>query len=398
MEGTKKKKAVQFGAGNIGRGFMGQLLWEAGFEITFVDADKRLVALLNDRAQYPLQLLDAYSKKRRTVVIDSFTAIATDQRDKVTTAITQASLVTTAVGVKNLKAVSHLLAEGLVQRFEQNPSPLDIFLCENMFGAADLLEKQVMRHIPESTQRWAKKNIGFVGTSVARMVASDNQQRKEELLLITADSYRRLPYDRRASKAGDPGIEGFYPVQHFGAEMERKMFTHNLGHASLAYLGYLRGYTYIHEVFGDMLISSAFKNALDETSQALLKRYPDTLDPQEHWHVRDDVRIRFGNPMMEDTIVRVAKDPIRKLGPGDRLIGSARLCLQEGIFPEHIARVCGAALCYDFEEDIEALKLQEMIRAQGIEKTLEQVSHIKVDVPLGQRIIESYHDWRESQR
>jgi mannitol-1-phosphate 5-dehydrogenase len=390
------KKAVQFGAGNIGRGFMGQLLWEAGFEITFVDADKQLVALLNDRDQYPLQLLDAYRKKQRTVVIDGFTAIATDQRDKVATAIMQASLVSTAVGVKNLEAVSCLLAEGLGQRFEQNPIPLDIFLCENMFGAAPLLEKQVMRHLPESIRQWAKKNIGFVGTSVARMVVSDSQQRQEEPLLIIADSYHRLPYDRWASKAGDPGIEGFYPVQHFRAEMERKLFTHNLGHASLAYLGYLRGYTYIHELFEDMLISSAFKNALDEASQALLKRYPEALDPQEHWQVRRDVRIRFGNPMMEDTIVRVAKDPIRKLGPGDRLIGSARLCLEEGIFPENIARVCGAALCYDFEGDVEALKLQEMIKAQGIEKTLEQVSHIKVDVPLGQKIIESYYDWQES--
>ena len=178
--------------------------------------------------------------------------------------------------------------------------------------------------------------------------------------------------------------------------MERKIFTHSLGHASLAYLGYLRGYTYIHELFEDMLISSAFEKALDETSQALLKRYPNALNPQEHWHVRRDVRIRFGNPMMEDTLVRVAKDPIRKLGPGDRLIGSARLCLQEGIFPEHIARVCGAALCYDFEEDVEALKLQGMIKAQGVEKTLEQVSHIKVDVPLGQKIIESYHYWQKS--
>ncbi|MEJ2705123.1 MAG: hypothetical protein P8Z79_22010, partial [Sedimentisphaerales bacterium] len=299
MEGTRKKKAVQFGAGNIGRGFIGQLLWEAGFEITFVDTDKRLVAMLNDRGQYPLQLLDAYGKKRRTVMIDGFTAITTDRSGKVAAAIGHASLVSTAVGVKNIEAVSCLLAEGLGQRFERNPIPLDIFLCENMFGAADLLEKQVMQHLPEPAQRWAKKNIGFVGTSVARMVASGGQQRRRESLLITADSHRRLPYDGQASKAGDPGIDGFYPVQHFRAEMERKLFTHNLGHASLAYLGYLRGYTYIHDVFEDGLIRSAFEGALDETSQALLKRYPDALDPQEHQHVRGDVRIRFGNPMME---------------------------------------------------------------------------------------------------
>jgi len=392
------KRAVQFGAGNIGRGFMGQLLWEAGFEITFVDVDKQLVTLLNDRGSYALQLLDAYSKKQHTVVIDGFVAIVTDQQDKVAAAIAQAALVATAVGAKNLDAVSVLLAKGIGQRFARNPAPLDIFLCENMFGAAALLEERVTQRLAGSIQRWAKKNIGFVGTSVARMVASGRQQRREQSLLIMADSYRRLPYDSQASKAGDPGIKGFYPVEDFRAEIERKLFTHNLGHASLAYLGCLRGYTYIHELFEDALISSTFEKTLDETSQALLKRYPDALEPQEHWRVRRDVRIRFGNPMMEDAIVRVAKDPIRKLGPGDRLIGSAQLCLEEGIFPENIARVCGAALCYDFEEDTEALKLQEMIRAQGVEKTFEQISHVKANTPFGQRVIESYHDWLENQR
>ena len=392
------KRAVQFGAGNIGRGFMGQLLWESGFEITFVEADKQLVTLLNDRGNYPLQLLDAYSKKQHTVVIDGFVAIATDQQDKIVTAIAQAALVATAVGVKNIEDVSIVLAKGIGQRFAQNPTPLDIFLCENMFGAASLLEEQVKRRLAGPIHRWAKKNIGFVGTSVARMVASDRQRKCEESLLIVADSYRKLPYDDQALKGGDPGIEGFYPVQHFRAEMERKLFTHNLGHASLAYLGYLKGYTYIHDLFKDVLISSVFEKALDETSQALLKRYPDALDPQEHRRVRCDVRIRFGNSMMGDAIVRVAKDPIRKLGPEDRLIGSARLCLEEGIFPKNVARVCGAALCYDFEGDAEALKLQEMIRTKGVEKIFEQISHIKYSTPLGQRIIKSYHDLQESQK
>jgi len=389
------KKAVQFGAGNIGRGFMGQLLWEAGCEITFVEADKQLVSSLNERGKYPLQLLDAYSKKQNRVVIDGFIAIATDQQEKVATAIAQASLVSTAVGVKNLEAVSIVLAKGIGRRFVQNQAPLDIFLCENMFGAAFMLKQQVTHQLAGPVQRWAKKNIGFVGTSVARMVASGRQRKGDNSLLIVADSYRKLPYDGQALKARKPDIEGFYPVQNFKAEMERKLFTHNLGHASLAYLGYLRGYTYVHDLFKDVLINSIFEKALDETSQALLKRYPNALDPKEHQEVRHDVRIRFGNSMMGDTIVRVAKDPIRKLGPEDRLIGSARLCLEEGIFPENVACVCGAALCYDFEGDAEALKLQEMIRAKGVEKTFEQISHIKSSTPFGQRVIEYYHDSQE---
>jgi len=383
------KRAVQFGAGNIGRGFMGQLLWEAGFEITFVDTDKQLVTLLNERGRYPLQLLDAYSREQHTVLIDRFTVSAADQRDKVATAIAHATLVGTAVGVKNLEAVSSLLAHGIAQRFEQNPAPLDVFLCENMFGAASLLKDYVTRLLSEPAKRWAEKNIGFVGTSVARMVASSRQQRDEPLLIV-ADSYRKLPYDGKASKAGDPGIDGFYLVDNFEAEVQRKLFTHNLGHAALAYLGYLRGYTYIHEPFADEFVNAVFEKALDETSRALLKRYPDALDADEHYEVRRDVRTRFGNPMVRDTIVRVAKDPIRKLGPDDRLIGSARLCLEEGVFPAEISRVCGAALRYDFKGDPEAIRLQQMIRANGVEKTFEQISHIKAGTAFGQKVIQSY--------
>jgi mannitol-1-phosphate 5-dehydrogenase len=388
------KIAVQLGAGNIGRGFMGQLLWEAGFNITFVDTDKQLVSLLNERGKYPLRLLDAYSREQHAVVIDHFTAIAAEQRDKVATAIADATLVGTAVGVKNLEAVAGLLADGIGRRFEQNPTPLDIFLCENMFGAAALLQKNVSRLLAPPARRWAEKSVGFVGTSVARMVASGRQQSDDPLLII-ADSYRKVPYDGKASKAGDPGIDGFYPVENFKAEVERKLFTHNLGHASLAYLGYLKGYTYIHEPFADEFVSSVFEKALDETSQALLKRYPEALDPHEHRRVRQDVRTRFGNPMVGDTIVRVAKDPIRKLSPEDRLIGSARLCLEQGVFPAEIGRVCGAALCYDFEGDAEARELQEMIRADGLEKTLERISDIKAGTPFGERIVQSYRDLKE---
>jgi mannitol-1-phosphate 5-dehydrogenase len=389
------KRAVQFGAGNIGRGFMGQLLWEAGFAITFVDTDRRLVKLLNERGKYPLQLLDAYSKKQHTMFIDRFTAVAADQRDEVSAAIADAALVGTAVGAKNLEAVSRLLAHGIAQRFEQNPAPLDIFLCENTFGAASMLKDYVTRLLAGPARHWAEKNIGFVGTSVARMVASKHKQHDEPLLIV-ADSYRKLPYDTKASRAGDPGIEGFYPVDNFKAEVQRKLFTHNLGHAALAYLGYLRGYTYVHEPFADDFVNTVFEKALDETSRALLKRYPDALDGDEHRAVRQDVRIRFGNPMVRDAIVRVAKDPIRKLGPDDRLIGSARLCLAEGVFPAEISRVCGAALCYDFAGDPEAVKLQQTIQANGIEKTLEEISHIKAGTTFGQKVIESYQFMKRS--
>jgi mannitol-1-phosphate 5-dehydrogenase len=94
--------------------------------------------------------------------------------------------------------------------------------------------------------------------------------------------------------------------------------------------------------------------------------------------------------MIQDSVLRVGRDPIRKLGPDDRLIGSARLCLTQGIFPESVAQVCGAALLYDSADDSEAVRLQEMIKGGGVEKVLKDISGVDTDSDFGRRIISSY--------
>jgi mannitol-1-phosphate 5-dehydrogenase len=209
-------------------------------------------------------------------------------------------------------------------------------------------------------------------------------------LLVVADAHHRLRYDGKATRAGDASVEGFCPVTNFKAEVERKIFTYNLGHAALAYLGYMRGHTYIHETFDDPFVSFIFTGALDETTAALLRRYPADLSIAEHSQVLRDVRVRFGNPLVRDVITRVAKDPIRKLGPNDRLIGAAKLCLEENVFPDNIARVCAAAMCYDAADDADAVRLARLIDAVGIEETLRKVTGIDPKTPLGRKIIEHY--------
>jgi mannitol-1-phosphate 5-dehydrogenase len=181
-------------------------------------------------------------------------------------------------------------------------------------------------------------------------------------------------------------------VSNFKAEVERKLFTYNLGHAALAYIGYLKGYSYVHEPFSDPYLNSIFEAALDETSEALLRMYPEDLDEEEQKEIREDVRIRFSNPMVMDTVQRVARDPIRKLGHNDRLIGSARLCMQQNIFPEKIAFICGAAYCYDYKEDIDALRLQDMIAEKGVKETLRDVSGIDPESDFGRTVVSSYYE------
>ena len=396
MKKSSNRLAVQFGAGNIGRGLMGQLLRESGFEMVFVDISQSLVDNLNDRGSYPLRLLDAYSQKARELIIDHFRALRADQEDTVAETMAQARVAATAVGVANLEAISPLLAAGIRRRFERNGGSLDVYLCENMLGAARILSKHVMGRLDDATRAWAQKNIGFVGTSVARIVGGAGARLPDDdPLLVIADAHRDVPHDGQASRAGALGIEGFHPVRNFKAEVERKIFTHNLAHAALAYLGYLRGHTYIHETFEDDFVRSVFDGALDETTEALLRRYPTDLDRREHLEIRKDVRVRFGNPLLKDPITRVAKDPIRKLGHDDRIVGAAELCLSQGIAPDYIATVCADALCYDCPEDPYAMRLQSMIEKTGVADVLRQVSGIESDGKFGQRVIAQYQTLRK---
>jgi len=385
------KTAVQFGAGNIGRGFMGQLFYEAGYRICFVDALDSLVESLKHAGAYPLRLLDAKTRKQLEMTIDRIDACAAGESERVAEQLAGCDVVGTAVGVKNLAGIAPLLARGIVRRRAESGKPLDIYLCENMLDAAEQLKHHVLAELSEEQSRWAEEHIGFVGTTVARMVPEARPELlKANPLLVIADSYHKLPYNGKASRAAPPPIEGLYPVANFRAEVEMKLFVYNLGHASLAYLGNLKGYNYVHETMEDRELREVFSGALEETCTALTKRYPEDITEADITRVRKDIDLRFGNPLIRDTIKRVGRDPLRKLGREDRLIGSALFCLSHGVEPRSIARVTGAALRYNQPEDAEAAKLQKRILDEGIAAVAREVTSLEPDSPLFRWILDAY--------
>jgi mannitol-1-phosphate 5-dehydrogenase len=386
------KTAIQFGAGNIGRGFMGQLFREAGLRTAFVDTDARLVELINQRGCYTLKLLDAYTVTEKDLLIDEVEAVHAADIAGVARRFSAAEAAGTAVGVKSLPAIAVLIAAGIEERRRAAPRPIDIYLCENSLDAAVSLRQAVLSLLDGDTRTWAERNVGFVGTSVARMVPPPGRFAGEDPLLVVADAFHELPYDATAARASALAVPGIRGVRNFAAEVERKLFTHNLGHAALGYLGRLKGCTYVHEPFGDPELSAVFDGALDETSKALLAKHAGVLDPAEHAAVRRDVRVRFGNPLLGDTVQRVARDPIRKLGPTDRLAGSIRLCVSQGTFPARVCRVCAAAFLYDAPDDPDAVRLQALLAEKGIEETLRAVSGIDPGSPEGREIVRGYRE------
>lgn len=378
-----RPKAVQFGAGNIGRGFTAQLFTESGYEVVFVDIVEEIVRLINERGSYPIQIV---GDNPQTINIQNIRAVDGKDKEAVAREIRDASIVCTAVGVNVLPHIAPNIALGIKLRADDKVAdPINIIICENLLHASDVLRGYILDNLPAKYSEYVWQNVGFVESVVSRMVPiMTEEQRRIDPLLVVVEEYKRLPVARKGFVGPVPQIVGFEPYDNFEAYVERKLFTHNLGHAACAYLGYLRGHEYIYQAVSDPAVRSVVEGALGETGKALIRRHGFT--PEEHKTHVDDLLHRFANAALGDQILRVARDPIRKLGPEDRLIGGAKLALAYGIVPIHVCLVTAAALNYDQPDDPAAVELQRMIQECGIDYVFESICKIPPDSQLANLI------------
>ena len=378
-------KAVQFGAGNIGRGFTAQLFTESGYEVVFVDVVDEIVQQINERGSYPIEIV---GDNAETVTIRNVRAVHGNDKEDVAKEISDASLVCTAVGVNVLKYVAPTIAMGIKLRADAEiANPLNIIICENLLHASDILRGYILESLPAEYADYVHKNIGFVESVVSRMVPVMTEEQHEiDPLLVVVEAYKKLPVDRRGFIGEIPTIVGFQPYDNFEAYVERKLFTHNLGHAASAYLGYLRGHEYIYQAVGDPVVRAVVEKALVETGEALIKRHGFT--PEEHQDHIDDLLHRFANVALGDQVSRVGRDPIRKLGPEDRLIGGAKLAMSYGITPRNVCLAAAAALMFDNPDDPAAMEIQQMIRDHGVNKVFETICKIDPKSELARFVIE----------
>ena len=386
--GEKKKKVVIFGAGQIGRGFIGDICNSSGYHLVFVDVVEEVVRLLNEKGAYPIWLLGNEGKEEK--VITDISSIHFSETKKISDVLTEVDIAFTAVGANNLKALAPLLADGINRKVEELPqSFFNVVICENLLGSSEVLRKEIERYLSPQAISFFNERVGLVESVVSRMVAPlSDTLRKKEPLLVTVEPYNILPVEKKKFKGYIPPIKGLYPVADLFPYEELKLFIHNLSHACLAYMGYLKGYTYIWEAIEDSYIRKVFDGVISEARASLIKKHH--FDVLEIDSYISDLIKRFGNRLLNDTVFRVGRDPLRKIGPNDRLAGGIKLCLSQGIFPENICFVMACCLCYNYQDDIKAVEMQEMIKEKGVGYILKEVSHITDEKVL--EVIKRYYE------
>jgi len=317
-----------FGAGKIGRSFIGQLFGKAGYEVVFVDMDLTLVEELNRRGSYPVVIKGPVMEDR--LIIENIRAIHALDQDTVAEAIEDSDILAISVGKTALPAVARVVASGLMKRELKHPGKvLDIILAENM-RAADLFFREKLRKILPSSYP-LDELVGLVETSIGKMVPiMTTEDLAEDSLQVFAEPYNTLILDRKGFLGKIPPIEEFSLKDNMKAWVDRKAFIHNLGHASAAFSGYLiyPNATYMYEVLSDQKILNFTRTVMEESALILRSVYPGEYSAMDLTLHINDLLTRFQNRNLGDTIFRVGSDLQRKLGPDDRFMAVIRKAIE----------------------------------------------------------------------
>ena len=373
-------RSIHFGAGNIGRGFIGQVLNQAGYETTFVDIQDEIVEALKKEQHYDVILAD---ESEEHFTVDKVTALHSEEdSDAVVEQLAEADLITTAVGPNILPVISELLAEGLAARARNGGSTVNVIACENMVGGSEALHGYVMQHVDSSDAEAVEQVAGFPNAAVDRIVP----EQSTEGLDVTVEPFYEWVVDESQVAGGKPDVDGITYVQDLSPYIERKLFTVNTGHASVAYLGYANGLPTIAEAVEYDSVREKVPGVLDETGRLLVEKHG--FDEEEHTRYKEKILSRFSNPYISDEVTRVARNPMQKLGREERLVSPALQLLDLGHEPTHLAEVISVVLSYDDPEDEEAVELQEMVSERGERAALSQCAGVDEDHPLIELVLE----------
>lgn len=360
--------AVHFGAGNIGRGFIGQLLYQAGYAITFLDVNEEVVQELKVQDSY--QVIET-GVGAKTHAITNFTALnSSTEFDDAAKVIAAADVLTTSVGPNVLKFLAPLIVAGLKHR--EGTKPLIVMACENAIRATDILKSELL-----ALDASVESKAIFANTAVDRIVPP---QKPGLGLDVLVEAFSEWVIDSSALGQASPKIPGAEFVSDLAPFIERKLFTVNTGHATLAYVGQKNGEDTIVKASGNPAVLDVMLRALGETSQVLIARH--SFDPEDHKKYVEKTVQRFTNPDLDDPVTRVGREPARKLARTDRLVGPAAYLAEMGTKPVALLEAIEAALIFEDDSDKGVAELQQKLKSLDPEKFVSEVMGIEAPHPL----------------
>lgn len=384
------KKAIIFGAGKIARGFLGQLLFLSDFETTFVDVYKPIVDVLNDKKKYHVHVLGDESLDSEVTNIKAYVF---DQKELIYQTFNEADIAFVSVGGNHLEDVAKSLAE-IFNEYGIKPINKNIIVCENWKDAANTLENAIQNYLSESNKSIFKEYVGISEAVLMRTATQPDEKLAEEFPEdVWVQNFWYLPIDKSRLHGDIPEIKHVELLSEFGNFLTQKMYTNNTSNAVIAYTGYLLGYDILAEAANSEEISKILDQTYNEINQTLVAEL--NVDYNQQVEFAKKARAKYCDWTIVDKIVRHAKDPLRKLGPQDRLIAPCRMALKHNIYPKTLIDTIAKALYFDEPSDESAMKLKEMRRKYGIEYILQNICKLNPNETLYKEVLKSVKEIKE---
>jgi mannitol-1-phosphate 5-dehydrogenase len=345
------RKIIIFGAGRIGRSFIGQLFSRSGYDIVFIDINPQLIDALNRIRKYKVVVKS--DLKEEVLSIETVRAVSLADRDKVIYEIATGGIAALSVGQQGMPATLPLIAEALQKRKdEMGMVPLDFIICENMRNADQYISTELRKLLPENYP--FDQLVGLVETSIGKMVPIMTQRDMEEdPLQIFAEPYNTLIVSKDGFRNPIPAVMNMEPKENMKAWVDRKLFIHNLGHSTAAYLGFQKHPEAVkmHEVLSDPEILESTRKTMFQSAEILMRLYPDEFTVNHLTLHIDDLLSRFRNKALGDTVFRVGCDLYRKLGPEDRLAAPISVALKLNRPYDMIMKALKAAVVFRAKDE-----------------------------------------------
>lgn len=380
------KKALHFGAGKIGRGFIADLLHDSGYEIIFADVVEPLVELVNEHHSYSLFCIDhGYEEK----VIDHVCAYSSVREpEKVIAAIEAADVITTSVLATNLPKIAPLLAKGLKQRLSDGKGKVIVMACENAMMGTDILKNAMCETGLISAEELDA--IGYYPNTAVDRVVFDGEHHGKKGIEV-GDAYELAIEKGKLPHPDDVPIKGAEYVDNLNMYLQRKIYIINCGHALSGYFGQVRGYTIVQDALQDPDLVKDVRAAILESIAALEQIYD--FSHEDLVSYMDTMFFkRMTTPGLYDTIARVCREPIRKLSPNDRIMGPANQCETLGLSNEWLLKGAACALRFRNPEDQQAEEIRQFIAEKGVEAAIVRYTGVKKDSPMYQKIWQAYQE------
>lgn len=377
------KKLILFGAGKIGRSFIGQLFSRSGYEVVFVDIDENVISALNKQRKY--QVVIKSDEGDETIWVENVRGVLASDAEKVIEEVATAGILAISVGQNAIPKISPLIAKGLELRLNKyTDSPLDIILAENLRDAAKVVSSELKKHLSPSFD--LERHVGLIETSIGKMVPiMPKSVTDKDPLLVFAEPYNSLILDKTGFKNPIPAVDGLAPKDNMPAWVDRKSFIHNLGHAAAAYYGYLKfpDKIYLYEVMEIRDIYETARAAMLQAADVLMKQYPGEFTKADLIAHTDDLLHRFSNKALGDTVFRVGQDLFRKLGSEDRLAGALKMALKYRMPYDRILYIIACALNFRATDEHESRSESDLNFSKeaefGISHILENVCKLEKD-------------------